>query len=199
MAYFFRFLYSQLFVRVPEPTSDFSGQTIVVTGSNTGLGREAARIIVRLGASKVILAVRSLEKGNAAAADILKSLPASKAEIDVWALDLADHASIKAFADKANTLPRLDAVIQNAAVYSHRFESIGDDERHVAINVVGATLVGLQLLPKLRETAKKLGVTTRLCFVGSDTMFFAQRGALPKSGSLLGVLNRPETLAGDAR
>lgn len=37
------FFYSQLFVKPVEPTADFSGQTIIVTGANTGLGLEAAR------------------------------------------------------------------------------------------------------------------------------------------------------------
>ncbi|ERF74162.1 hypothetical protein EPUS_09246 [Endocarpon pusillum Z07020] len=57
-------LYSQFFVKLPIPIHSFSGQTIIVTGSNTGLGREAANHIVRLGVSKVILAVRKIRKGE---------------------------------------------------------------------------------------------------------------------------------------
>ncbi|KAF5988825.1 retinol dehydrogenase 12 [Fusarium bulbicola] len=56
--------------RIPVPTTSFQGQTIIVTGSNTGLGLEAARHFVRLDAELVILAVRSLEKGEAAKASI---------------------------------------------------------------------------------------------------------------------------------
>jgi hypothetical protein len=41
--WFFKFLRHQLFIKLPYPGADFSRQTIIVTGSNTGLGLEAAR------------------------------------------------------------------------------------------------------------------------------------------------------------
>jgi hypothetical protein len=53
-------------VTLPYPTKDFTGQTIIVTGANTGLEFEAAKHFIRLHASKAILAVRSLEKGRVA-------------------------------------------------------------------------------------------------------------------------------------
>jgi NAD(P)-dependent dehydrogenase (short-subunit alcohol dehydrogenase family) len=83
MGFMFDFLKSQLFFRLPYPTSNFGGQTVVVTGSNTGLGLEAARHIVRLGADKVILAVRNTSKGEAAAQDILASTKARKNVVEV--------------------------------------------------------------------------------------------------------------------
>ena len=48
------FIYSQLFAYLPYPTGYHAGQTIVITGSNTGLGKEAARHFARLGASKLV-------------------------------------------------------------------------------------------------------------------------------------------------
>lgn len=60
--FFPSFLYSQLIQTLPYPKASFAGKSVIVTGSNVGLGKEAAR----LGASPLILAVRSLEKGNAA-------------------------------------------------------------------------------------------------------------------------------------
>jgi retinol dehydrogenase-12 len=62
MTWFTNFLYSQLLVTLPYPTKDFTGQTIISTGANTGLEFEAAKHFIRLHASEVILAVRSLEK-----------------------------------------------------------------------------------------------------------------------------------------
>jgi hypothetical protein len=50
-------LFSQLFTSVPKPTDNYASNTVIVTGSNVGLGLEAARHFTRLGASKVILAV----------------------------------------------------------------------------------------------------------------------------------------------
>ena len=113
MGWFIKFLYSQLFVRLPYPKSDFSGQTVIVIGSNTGLGLEAARHIARLGASKIILACRVVSKGETAAADITKSEHLTKGSIEVWQLDLADFDSVKAFAKRVESLGRLDAFIQN--------------------------------------------------------------------------------------
>ncbi|KAF1999716.1 retinol dehydrogenase 12 [Amniculicola lignicola CBS 123094] len=187
-------LRSQFFVRIPYPTSDFSGQTIIVTGSNTGLGLEAARHIVRLGASKVILAVRTVSKGEAAAEDILNSTKATKNTIEVWPLDLSDHESIKKFATRAQGLERLDALLQNAGVLTSHFKVVAGEETHIAVNTVSAVLLGLLVLPKLRETSKKFGVKTRLSFVGSDLQWAAKFNEAPQSGSLFDAL-RDEKIA----
>lgn len=67
------FLYSQLFVRPGYPAHSFADQVAIVTGSNTGLGLEAARHLVRLDAKKVILAVRNTSKGDVAKVSIEQS------------------------------------------------------------------------------------------------------------------------------
>ncbi len=69
---------------------DIPGKRVIVTGANSGIGRVAARVLAAAGA-QVTLAVRNLEKGQAAAADI-----AGKTE--VRELDLASLASVRAFA-----------------------------------------------------------------------------------------------------
>ena len=120
-------LYSQFFVKLPIPTHSFSGQTIIVTGSNTGLGREAANHIVRLGASQVILAVRNIPKGDDAKKQI-EAATGRKGVVEVWELDLASYASVKAFAQRAEGLQRLDAVLENAGISSHEFELAEDNE-----------------------------------------------------------------------
>lgn len=63
---------------LPEPKSDFTGKTVIVTGGNSGLGREAARYFARLGAAKVILACRDTAKGEVARADIEVSTRSSR-------------------------------------------------------------------------------------------------------------------------
>jgi short-subunit dehydrogenase len=112
MGFILTFLKSQLFAKLPYPTSDFSGQTVIITGSNTGLGLEAARHIVRLGAAKVILAVRNISKGEAAARDIIESTKVKENVIDVWQVDLSNYESVKAFGERVQTLERLDAVVR---------------------------------------------------------------------------------------
>jgi NAD(P)-dependent dehydrogenase (short-subunit alcohol dehydrogenase family) len=73
MGWFSSFIYFQLFVTLPKPTKDFTDQTIIISGSNTGLGLEAARHISRLNASLLVLAVRDVSKGAAAKQSILES------------------------------------------------------------------------------------------------------------------------------
>ena len=72
-----------------------AGRRIIITGSNSGTGKEAARRLANAGA-EVVMAVRSLDKGQAARADILAQN--ADARIDVRRIDLADLSSVRAFA-----------------------------------------------------------------------------------------------------
>jgi len=197
-----QFLKSQLFVRLPYPTSNFSGQTIIVTGSNTGLGKEAVRHLVRLGAAKVIIAVRSTAKGQAAAEDILQSTKAKDASvIELWQLDFADPQSIKAFAKRAQGLDRLDGVIQNAGILPQKFEYIDawEQESTIAINVLAPALFGTLMLPILQSSARKTGLRGRLAFNGSDLHYIATFKEGESEGPALDVLRRRETTDMGAR
>lgn len=111
------------------PTTDFTGQTLIVTGGNAGLGREAVKLIAKLGAQRVILACRTVSKGEEARSYVLEQLGGkTKTEIQVWALDLASFESVKAFAQRAQGLERLDAVLENAGVWPDRFSSAENHE-----------------------------------------------------------------------
>ncbi|BCS23683.1 putative short-chain dehydrogenase/reductase family protein [Aspergillus puulaauensis] len=163
------FLYSQLFVTPPLPSKSFAEQVVIITGSNTGLGLEAARHIARLGASKVILGVRNISAGEAARQDIESSTGRHNA-VEVWQLDLSDYDSVVSFAERAQKLPRLDAVIENAAIATQNFESAGGHERTITVNVISTVLLGILLLPKLRQTARDYPAapTPRLSVVVSE-------------------------------
>jgi len=184
-----QFLKSQLLTAVPVPTSDFSHQTVIVTGSNTGLGLEAARRITRLGASKVILAVRTPFKGESAAADIVQSCNVPKSTLEVWKLDMSDYDSIKAFAKRAEGLDRLDAAVLNAGILTNKLEKYNGIESHIAVNVIGSLLLTTLLLPKLRQSARLTGQRGRLTVVGSDTMYIANIVDLEDDGKILDKLN----------
>ncbi|KAK6397943.1 hypothetical protein LTR95_019486, partial [Oleoguttula sp. CCFEE 5521] len=84
------FLHSQLLVTPKSPKTDCTGRTIIVTGANTGLGKEAARHIVRLNADRVIITARDASKGAAAVKD-LEQTTGRKGVIEVWDLDLASY------------------------------------------------------------------------------------------------------------
>ena len=192
MFYYLAFLYSQFFVNLPAPTSDFSGQTVVVTDGDKGLGLEAAKLLVQLRASKVILAVRSIKAGQDAAAHIVESTRARLPIVEVWPFDLTSTESIQEFARRAAKLDRLDAVILNAGIESHTLQLINGMEAHVAVNLVGPVLLGLLLLPKLRGTASKLGAPTRMTFVGSNAQYGVSLDELKTPGSLLELLSEPD-------
>jgi NAD(P)-dependent dehydrogenase (short-subunit alcohol dehydrogenase family) len=84
---------------------DLTGSTVIVTGANSGVGLATARALGGAGA-RVVFAVRSLEKGRAAAS-------ATPGETEVRALDLASLDSVRTFADGWNG--PIDLLINNAA------------------------------------------------------------------------------------
>ena len=93
---------------------DLTGKIIIVTGANTGIGKETARAMAAKGA-RVTMAVRNLEKGNSAAGDILASHPESV--VNIMELDLSSLESVKAFADAfLEQHNQLHFLINNAGV-----------------------------------------------------------------------------------
>ncbi|OJJ45234.1 hypothetical protein ASPZODRAFT_549861 [Penicilliopsis zonata CBS 506.65] len=167
MPSFGNFIYAQFIAKYPVPTTSFASHTVIVTGGNGGLGKETIKHIVRNGASKVILTSRSRSRGEAAKAEIEDETKCSKSVIEVWELDLESAASIKGFVDKVNGLPRLDVMINNAGIQGVEFKIVHGTERILGVNVIGTFLLAMQVVPKLKETARRYGVTPRMTFVGS--------------------------------
>ncbi len=173
MPSFLNFVYSQLFVTLPYPKQDFTGQTIIVTGANSGLGLEAARHFTRLNASKVILGVRSLEKGEEAKKSIEDSTSRAGV-VEVWQLDLCSYESVKQFAQRTQGLQRLDALVENAGIAPSKFTMAEDNESMITVNVISTFLLGLLILPKLRESAVKSNVQPHLIIVSSEVHMMAE-------------------------
>lgn len=167
MPTFGNFLHTQLIAKLPKPTASFASKTVIITGASSGLGKESAKHIVRLGAKKVILACRNTSKGEKAKAEIKSAVRCDPNVLEVWQVDTESVASVKEFVDRVNQLPRLDVVINNAGISGLDFQLSYGTERVVGVNVIGTFLLALQLLPKLRETAKKYGGTPHMTFVGS--------------------------------
>ncbi|KAI8315346.1 Short chain dehydrogenase atnD [Colletotrichum sp. SAR11_59] len=155
------------FKKLPYPSEDCGGRTIIVTGSNVGLGLEAARHFVRLNAGKVILAVRSTDKGEAAKTDI--ELTTGRRDVlEVWPLDQASFDSVKEFAARADKLPRLDYVVLNASIATSKRTEAEGWESQVTVNVLSTFLLGLKLLPVLRRTGTTFNVTPKIVITASD-------------------------------
>ena len=93
---------------------DQTGRVAIITGSNTGLGYDTALTLASHGA-RVVLAVRDVEKGKAAAARIADASP--RAEVTVQPLDLGSLQSVRAAAEELKAAhPRIDLLINNAGV-----------------------------------------------------------------------------------
>ncbi|KAJ3198666.1 hypothetical protein HDU82_001143 [Entophlyctis luteolus] len=151
---------------------------------------EAARHIARLHASRIILAVRSIDKGEAAKRDIMKTASRNEDALLVWQLDLDSADSIKAFALRADReLDRLDAVLANASILAAKFDRNSNGfERTISTNVIGTFLLSLLLLPKLARTSTITGRPSRLSIVCSEVHAWTD---LPQKSapSILDALN----------
>lgn len=191
MAAFFHFIKSQFFTPLPYPAIDLTGQTVIVTGANSGLGLEAARHFTRLRAAKVILGVRNLDKGEAARQSIEESTQC-RGIVEVWQLDLSSYESVKQFATRAEKLNRLDAIVENAGVSTRNYVQTEDNESTITTNVVSTFLLALLVLPKLRETATKFNIIPRLSIVSSDVHVWTDLPERRKS-NIFKTLNDRET------
>ena len=121
---------------------DMTGRTVVVTGANSGLGAVAAGELARAGAH-VVLAVRDTRRGEAAAA----SMPG---DTEVRALDLADLASVRAFADEWDA--PIDVLVNNAGVMAlpERWTADGF-EMQFGTNHLGPFALTNLLLPRISD------------------------------------------------
>jgi hypothetical protein len=151
------------------PTDSFASQTVLITGANTGLGLETARHIVSLGASKVILGVRTLSKRLTAAADI-ESTTGRQNVVDVWEIDLECFSSVKKFVSQAKSLEGLDTAIMNAGLASLQWNVSPDGwERQLQVKVLSTVLLSLLLLPMLHEPKESFPFSKlHMVLLGSD-------------------------------
>ncbi len=124
---------------------DQSARVAVVTGANSGLGLVTARELTRVGA-EVVIACRDTDKGTRAAGEIAAAVPAAK--LQVSQLDLADLASVRAFAARLRgERERIDLLVNNAGVMAPPRRTSQDGfESQLATNHLGHyALTGLLL------------------------------------------------------
>jgi NAD(P)-dependent dehydrogenase (short-subunit alcohol dehydrogenase family) len=169
---------------------------VLVTGSNVGLGQEAVRDFLRLQPSLVIMGVRSVAKGEAAAAALRREF--LDARIEVWELDMESFRSVQAFVARAEReLDRLHVAVLNAGLAKLKFERVEEGGRHevtIQVNYLATVLLSLLLLPKLRPTISS-SEPGRLSIVNSGTSLGLSLEN-PKDGRLLDSLDRPEKFDG---
>ncbi|QMU55550.1 MAG: SDR family NAD(P)-dependent oxidoreductase [Nitrosopumilus sp.] len=123
---------------------DLSGKTIIVTGSNSGLGFESIKSLSAKGA-ETILACRNVNSGKSAKGQILEEYP--NAQINVMNLDLADLKSIHSFTDKIGEQhQKIDVLLNNAGIICPYKKTLDGFEMQLGTNHLGHfALTGLLL------------------------------------------------------
>ncbi|KAI1207052.1 NAD(P)-binding protein [Annulohypoxylon truncatum] len=160
-----QFLRRQLFGAAPAVLRldvNLKGKTAVVTGANGGIGLECSRQLLKLGVSKLILAVRDEARGEAAREALInvRGLEINQT-IEVWKLDYTSYSSIDTFVQRVNALqPRLDIAILNTGANRGHFNicpATGHEE-DLQTNYLSTVLLTLLLL----RVFKKAKSTTSL-------------------------------------
>jgi len=129
---------------------DQSGKTALITGANSGIGFETARVLAGRGA-RVLIGCRSPERASGAR-DRIRDLHPS-AEVEIVALDLTSLASIHDAAERVNQEARLDLLINNAGIMMPPREETADGfESQFGVNHLGHFALTGRLLDKVRAT-----------------------------------------------
>jgi NAD(P)-dependent dehydrogenase (short-subunit alcohol dehydrogenase family) len=128
---------------------DLTGKTILVTGSNTGIGRATAEALAARGA-RLVLGCRSEEKTR----PVVEAIRAAGGDARFHALDLSDLAAVRrsaqAFLDSGE---RLDVLVNNAGLARAKGLTKDGFETTFGVNHLGPFLFTTLLLPRLREAA----------------------------------------------
>ena len=128
------------------------GKTVIVTGANTGIGKETALDMAKRGA-RVILACRDMDRANTAAEHIRKL--SGNGNVDVEKLDLASFDSIREFSEKINSKEeKIDILINNAGIMMcPKWKTKDGFEMQFGTNHLGHFLLTNLLLDKIKSSA----------------------------------------------
>ncbi|NXI80953.1 RDH12 dehydrogenase, partial [Rhipidura dahli] len=138
-----------------KSTARLEGKVVIITGANTGIGKETARDLAQRGkcSARVIIACRDIAKGEAAASEIRAET--RNQQVIVKKLDLADTKSIREFAEKFLAEEKeLHILINNAGVMLCPYSKTADGfEMHLGVNHLGHFLLTFLLLERLKQCA----------------------------------------------
>ncbi|MBO9475460.1 SDR family oxidoreductase [Shimia sp. R10_1] len=158
----------------PERLDDQSGKTYIITGANAGAGFQAARILLKKNA-KVVMLNRSAEKSEAAIAGLRQEFDA-KADVSFVRTDLSVLDSVREAAEEVlKTVPRIDALINNAAIAQVPTRKLTVDgfESQLGTNHYGHFLLNGLLFDRIAESKGRIVVVASLGYnMGLKTIKF---------------------------
>ena len=124
---------------------------MVITGGNTGIGKETARILAWRKA-RVIIGCRNITKGLQAAAEIIENT--GNRNIEVKKLDLSSFKSVRTFAEEINEEERrVDVLINNAGYFGPYCTTVDGLENTIQVNYLSHFLLSHLLLDKLKVSS----------------------------------------------
>ncbi|KAI0435451.1 NAD(P)-binding protein [Xylaria sp. FL1042] len=169
---------------------DLTGKIVIVTGGNSGIGKQTVAVLAAKGA-KVYLGARSHDKYTEALKDIQTSHPSTKVSlIEFLEVDLASAAHAKASAERFKAREEhLHILYNNAGVMGTPQEKISSDgyEYQWAVNVFGTFVFTHHLLPILQSTAEMSSPgTVRIINTSSDGAKQAPKSGIPLDDKTVG-------------
>jgi len=146
---------------------NLKGKIVVVTGANTGIGKETVKGLARYGAH-IVLACRSLDKGKSAIEEIKAELP--DASLDLLQLDLNDWDNIKNFITEYKAkYQHMDILINNAGICTLKYEkSKHNYDSILTVNYLGTVVLTEYCLELLSKAPEDHG-RPRIVFVASNS------------------------------
>lgn len=139
-----------------------SGKVCIVTGANSGIGKETALGLAHMGA-RVVMVCRNAEKGKAALEEIRRESGSS--QVDLLIADMSSQSSLRALAEEIRQeYPRLDVLVNNAGgAPPARTLSADGIEMTLATNHLGPALLTLLLLDLLKAGAPSRIINVSSC------------------------------------
>ncbi len=145
-----------------------TGKVCIVTGSNSGIGRETAYTLAKMNAS-LVMVVRDPMRGEEARKEIVNQT--GNGNVDLMLCDLSSTSSIRNFATEfRKKYDRLDVLVNNAGAVFNRREVTADGfERTLAVDYLGPVLLTHELLDLLKKSApsRVINVTSGLANRGT--------------------------------
>lgn len=141
----------------PERIGSLRGKTFVITGTTSGTGFEAAKILLAKGA-KVVMLNRNPQKSADTLATLKQDL-GNNIDVSNIRMDLAEQASVKkAAAEVLKTVPKIDALICNAAIAQVPKQKLTVDgfESQMGVNHFGNFLLQALLYPRIEESKGRI-------------------------------------------
>ena len=141
----------------PDRIKDLNGKTFVITGTTSGTGFEAAKILLSKGA-KVVMLNRNVKKSEETI-NALKQELGSNIDVSNIQMDLAEQASVRKAAEEVlQTVPKIDALLCNAAIAQTPKHTITNDgwEVQMGVNYFGHFTLQALLFPLIEKSKGRI-------------------------------------------